>query len=189
MSSSATTWRSAQDVTIDRGALGSTVIGKGTKIDNLVQIAHNVEIGERCLLVAQGGIAGSSKLGNYVVLAGQVGIAGHLKIGNQAIVAAQSGVMNDIPDGGKWLGLSRATGQGFQTPDHRAAAIARTAQTRGGTGKETRREIKTRRRKIIYRASQLFCRSTNQQNDDDDQKNKSRRAAANHKHASQHWSK
>ena len=91
-------------VTIDRGALGSTIIGKGTKIDNLVQIAHNVEIGAGCLLVAQAGIAGSSKLGNYVVLAGQVGIAGHLKIGNQAIVAARAGVMNDIPDGEKWLG-------------------------------------------------------------------------------------
>ncbi len=91
-------------VTIDRGALGSTIIGKGTKIDNLVQIAHNVEIGEGCLLVSQAGIAGSSKLGNYVVLAGQVGIAGHLKIGNQAIVAARAGVMNDIPDGEKWLG-------------------------------------------------------------------------------------
>jgi UDP-3-O-[3-hydroxymyristoyl] glucosamine N-acyltransferase len=91
-------------VTIDRGALGSTVIGKGTKIDNLVQIAHNVEIGEGCLLVSQAGIAGSTKLGNYVVLAGQVGIAGHLKIGNQVIVAARAGVMNDIPDGEKWLG-------------------------------------------------------------------------------------
>jgi UDP-3-O-[3-hydroxymyristoyl] glucosamine N-acyltransferase len=91
-------------VTIDRGALGSTVIGKGAKIDNLVQIAHNVEIGEHCLLVAQTGIAGSSKLGNYVVIAGQVGIAGHLKIGNQATVTAQSGVMNDIPDGEKWFG-------------------------------------------------------------------------------------
>ena len=91
-------------VTIDRGALGSTVIGKGTKIDNLVQIAHNVEIGEHCILVGQAGIAGSSKLGNYVVLAGQVGIAGHLKIGNQVTVAAQSGVMNDIADGEKWFG-------------------------------------------------------------------------------------
>ena len=90
-------------VTIDRGALGSTVIGKGTKIDNLVQIAHNVQIGEGCLLVAQVGIAGSSRLGNYVVLAGQVGIAGHLKIGNQVIVGAKSGVMHDIPDGQKWL--------------------------------------------------------------------------------------
>ncbi|HVU27172.1 MAG TPA: UDP-3-O-(3-hydroxymyristoyl)glucosamine N-acyltransferase [Verrucomicrobiae bacterium] len=91
-------------VTIDRGALGSTIIGKGTKIDNLVQIAHNVEIGEGSLLIAQVGVAGSTKLGKYVVLAGQVGIAGHLKIGNQATVAAQSGVMHNIPDGEKWFG-------------------------------------------------------------------------------------
>jgi len=92
------------NVTIDRGALGSTVIGRGTKIDNLVQVAHNVEVGDYSLLVAQSGIAGSSKLGNYVVLAGQAGIAGHLKIGNQVTLAAQSGVMNDIPDGVKWMG-------------------------------------------------------------------------------------
>jgi UDP-3-O-[3-hydroxymyristoyl] glucosamine N-acyltransferase len=91
------------NVTIDRGALGPTVIGRGTKIDNLVQIAHNVTIGEHCLVVSQAGIAGSSKLGNYVVLAGQVGIAGHLKIGNHVSVAAQSGVMRSIPDGEKWL--------------------------------------------------------------------------------------
>lgn len=92
------------NVTIDRGALGPTVIGKGTKIDNLVQIAHNVQIGENCLLISQVGIAGSTKLGNYVVLAGQVGLAGHLKLGNQVTVAAQSGVMHDIPDGEKWFG-------------------------------------------------------------------------------------
>lgn len=90
-------------VTIDRGALGSTVVGRGTKIDNLVQIAHNVQVGEGCLLVAQVGIAGSSTLGNYVVLAGQVGVAGHLKIGNQVIVGAKSGVMHDIPDGETWM--------------------------------------------------------------------------------------
>ena len=92
------------NVTIDRGALGPTIIGRGTKIDNLVQIAHNVEIGEHCIVIAQVGIAGSSKLGNYVVLAGQVGIGGHLKIGSQATIGAQSGVMTDVPDGGKWLG-------------------------------------------------------------------------------------
>ena len=92
------------NVTIDRGALGSTVIGKGTKIDNLVQIAHNVEIGEHCIVIAQAGISGSTKLGKYVILAGQVGLAGHLKIGNQVTVAAQSGVMHDIPDGEKWFG-------------------------------------------------------------------------------------
>ncbi|HEY1790436.1 MAG TPA: UDP-3-O-(3-hydroxymyristoyl)glucosamine N-acyltransferase [Verrucomicrobiae bacterium] len=90
-------------VTIDRGALGSTIVGRGTKIDNLVQIAHNVQIGEGCLLVSQVGIAGSSKLGNYVVLAGQVGVAGHLKIGNRVIVGAKSGVMEDIPEGETWL--------------------------------------------------------------------------------------
>jgi UDP-3-O-[3-hydroxymyristoyl] glucosamine N-acyltransferase len=92
------------NVTIDRGALGPTTIGKGTKIDNLVQIAHNVSIGEHSLVVAQVGIAGSTKIGHYATLAGQVGIAGHLKIGNNVTVAAQSGVMHDIPDGGKWLG-------------------------------------------------------------------------------------
>ena len=92
------------NTTVDRGAIGATVIGKGTKIDNLVQIAHNVQTGEHCIVVAQVGIAGSTKLGNYVVLGGQVGLAGHLKIGNQVTIAAQSGVMHDIPDGEKWLG-------------------------------------------------------------------------------------
>lgn len=92
------------NVTIDRGALGPTTIGKGTKIDNLVQIAHNVTIGDYSLLVAQVGIAGSTKLGNYVILGGQVGIAGHLKIGNHAIAMAQAGVMRDIPDAEKVVG-------------------------------------------------------------------------------------
>jgi UDP-3-O-[3-hydroxymyristoyl] glucosamine N-acyltransferase len=91
------------NVTIDRGALGPTIIGKGSKIDNLVQIGHNVTLGEHCLIVSQAGIAGSTKLGNYVVLAGQVGLAGHLKIGNRVSVAAQSGVMHNIPDGETWL--------------------------------------------------------------------------------------
>ena len=92
------------NVTIDRGALGPTIIGRGSKIDNLVQVGHNVVLGEHCLLVSQVGIAGSTKLGNYVILAGQVGIAGHLKIGNRVSVAAQSGLMHNIPDGEKWLG-------------------------------------------------------------------------------------
>jgi UDP-3-O-[3-hydroxymyristoyl] glucosamine N-acyltransferase len=92
------------NVTIDRGSLGSTIIGKGTKIDNLVQIGHNVVIGDHCIVVAQVGIAGSTNLGAHVTLAGQVGVAGHLKIGNKVTVEAQSGVMNNIPDGEKWLG-------------------------------------------------------------------------------------
>jgi UDP-3-O-[3-hydroxymyristoyl] glucosamine N-acyltransferase len=91
------------NVAIDRGALGPTIIGKGTKIDNLVQIGHNVTLGEHCILVSQVGIAGSTKLGSYVVLGGQVGLAGHLKIGSRVSVAAQSGVMNNIPDGEKWI--------------------------------------------------------------------------------------
>jgi UDP-3-O-[3-hydroxymyristoyl] glucosamine N-acyltransferase len=92
------------NVAIDRGALGPTIIGKGSKIDNLVQIAHNVIIGEHCLVVSQAGIAGSTKLGNYVILGGQVGLAGHLKIGDHVSVAAQSGVMHSIADGEKWFG-------------------------------------------------------------------------------------
>ncbi len=92
------------NVSIDRGALGPTVIGKGTKIDNLVQIAHNVVIGDGCLVISQVGIAGSTKIGNYTVLAGQAGLAGHLKIGNRVTIAAQSGVMTNIEDGEKVLG-------------------------------------------------------------------------------------
>ncbi|MBN2506069.1 MAG: UDP-3-O-(3-hydroxymyristoyl)glucosamine N-acyltransferase [Verrucomicrobia bacterium] len=93
------------NVTIDRGALGSTIIGKGTKIDNLVMVAHNVVVGEHCILISQVGIAGSTSLGNYVTLAGQVGLAGHLAIGDQATVAAKSGVMHNIPKGEKWFGI------------------------------------------------------------------------------------
>ena len=92
------------NVAIDRGALGSTVIGRGTKIDNLVQIGHNVVIGEHCIIVSQVGIAGSTRVGSYVVLAGQVGLAGHLKIGDHVTISAQSGVMDNIPDGEKWFG-------------------------------------------------------------------------------------
>jgi UDP-3-O-[3-hydroxymyristoyl] glucosamine N-acyltransferase len=102
------------NVTIDRGALGPTVIGKGTKIDNLVQIAHNVEIGEGSLVIAQVGISGSTKLGCYVVLAGQVGIAGHLKIGDRVTVAAQSGVMHNIPAGEKWFGYPAQPDKDFK---------------------------------------------------------------------------
>ena len=92
------------NVTIDRGALGDTIIGEGTKIDNLVQIAHNVVIGKHCIIVAQTGIAGSTTIGDYTVIAGQVGVAGHLKIGSQVTIAAQSGIMRDIPDGQKIFG-------------------------------------------------------------------------------------
>jgi UDP-3-O-[3-hydroxymyristoyl] glucosamine N-acyltransferase len=93
---------------IDRGALGPTVIGQGTKIDNLVHIAHNVVIGRHCLIMGQVGFAGSTHLGDYVVIASQSGIAGHLKLGNQSTVGAKSGVMRDIPDGTTVLGYPAA---------------------------------------------------------------------------------
>jgi UDP-3-O-[3-hydroxymyristoyl] glucosamine N-acyltransferase len=92
------------NVTVDRGALGPTIIGRGSKIDNLVQIGHNVTLGEHCIIVAQAGIAGSTKAGNHRVLGGQSGVAGHLKIGDDVTIGAQSGVMHDIPDGEKWFG-------------------------------------------------------------------------------------
>jgi UDP-3-O-[3-hydroxymyristoyl] glucosamine N-acyltransferase len=84
------------NTTIDRATIGNTKIGKGTKIDNLVQIAHNVEIGENCIICAQVGIAGSTTIGNYVTLAGQAGITGHIKIEDKATVAAQGGVTKNV---------------------------------------------------------------------------------------------
>jgi len=90
---------------IDRGALGATVIGEGTKVDNLVHVAHNVVIGRHCLIMGQVGFAGSTRLGDYVVIASQSGIADHLKLGNQVLIGAKSGVMRDIPDGGRVLGI------------------------------------------------------------------------------------
>lgn len=92
------------NVTVDRGALGSTEIGRGTKIDNLVQIAHNLKVGENCIIVAQSGLAGSTKIGNGTTIAAQVGVAGHLNIGDEVTIMARAGVMNDVPDGEVWLG-------------------------------------------------------------------------------------
>ena len=92
------------NTTIDRGANRDTVIGEGTKIDNLVQIAHNVTIGRHCVIVSQAGIAGSTSLADFAVLGGQVGLAGHIKIGMGAQIAGQSGVMSDVPPGQKYGG-------------------------------------------------------------------------------------
>jgi UDP-3-O-[3-hydroxymyristoyl] glucosamine N-acyltransferase len=92
------------NTTIDRGSIDDTVIGNGTKIDNLVHIAHNVRIGEKCLLMAQVGVAGSVIVGDGAILAGQAGISGHLAIGAGARVAAQAGVFGDIPAGESWSG-------------------------------------------------------------------------------------
>lgn len=86
------------NTTIDRAGMGDTIIGQGSRIDNLVMIGHGVELGRGCVLVAQVGIAGSTKFGDYAVAAGQAGIAGHLKIGKGAKIAARAGLMRDVED-------------------------------------------------------------------------------------------
>jgi len=86
------------NTTIDRATLGSTIIRKGVKLDNLIQIAHNVEIGENTVIAAQSGVAGSTKIGKNCMIGGQVGIIGHLTIGNNVKIAAQSGIGNNIED-------------------------------------------------------------------------------------------
>jgi UDP-3-O-[3-hydroxymyristoyl] glucosamine N-acyltransferase len=110
------------NTTVDRGSVGATRIGPGTKIDNLVQVGHNVRIGARCVIMAQVGLAGSTLIGDDVMLAGQAGLAGHLRVGDGARVAAQSGVIGDVAAG--------ATVSGYPARDHRSvlrqsAALAR----------------------------------------------------------------
>ncbi|WP_018262668.1 UDP-3-O-(3-hydroxymyristoyl)glucosamine N-acyltransferase [Methylobacterium sp. WSM2598] len=92
------------NTTIDRGASRDTIVGEGTKIDNLVQIAHNVVIGRHCVIVAQVGISGSTTLEDYVVLGGQVGVVGHLRIGMGAQIAGSSNINKDVPPGARWGG-------------------------------------------------------------------------------------
>ena len=92
------------NTTVDRARFGRTVIGTGTKIDNLVQIAHNVQIGAHSIICSQVGISGSTRVGSYVTLAGQVGLAGHLEIGDKAILGAQSGVSKNVPPGSLLIG-------------------------------------------------------------------------------------
>ena len=89
---------------VDRGTLGDTLIGRGTVIDNLVQIAHNVRIGHHCVLAAQVGIAGSAEIGDNVMIGGQAAIIDHMKIGSNARIAGRSGVMRDVPEGETWGG-------------------------------------------------------------------------------------
>lgn len=86
-------------VTVDRGVLGPTRIGAGTKVDNQVQVAHNVQVGEHCLLVSQSGISGSTKIGRYVTLAGKVGVVGHIEIGEKSVVGGNSVVAKSLPPG------------------------------------------------------------------------------------------
>ena len=92
------------NTTIDRGSIDDTVVGAGTKIDNLVQIAHNVTVGKLCLIMSQVGVAGSTRVGDGCILAGQAGVGGHLQIGDRAQIGGQSGVFGDVPAGETWSG-------------------------------------------------------------------------------------
>ena len=98
------------NTTIDRATLGSTIIHKGAKLDNLIQVAHNVEIGENTVIAAQSGIAGSTKIGKNCMIAGQVGIVGHLIIGDNVKIGAQSGIEHNIKDGMMYLGTPALEG-------------------------------------------------------------------------------
>ena len=93
------------NTTIDRARFGRTHIGEGTKIDNLVMLAHNVQVGPHCLIVAQAGISGSTRLGKYVTIAGQAGIVGHVTLGDRVVVAAKSGASKDTPPGTVLFGM------------------------------------------------------------------------------------
>jgi UDP-3-O-[3-hydroxymyristoyl] glucosamine N-acyltransferase len=113
------------NTTLDRGSIDDTMVGDGTKIDNLVQIGHNVQIGSRCLIMAQVGIAGSARIGDGCVLAGQAGLGGHISIGAGARIGGQSGVFGNVPAGQVWSGYParphreslRATGALFKLAD------------------------------------------------------------------------
>jgi UDP-3-O-[3-hydroxymyristoyl] glucosamine N-acyltransferase len=116
---------------IDRGAVRDTVIGEGTKIDNLVQVGHNVSIGRHCVLVAQAGIAGSSVVGDFVVLGARVGVNTNVTIGEGAQIAATSNVNGDVPAGARWGGTpAKPLRQWFRE----MTLLARMASEKGGTG-------------------------------------------------------
>ncbi len=119
---------------LDRARFGRTIIGEGSKIDNLVQIAHNVKIGKHCLVVAQSGIAGSSKLGDYVTIAAQAGVAGHLDLADQAILAAQGGLLKNITNPGVYMGTPARP---MKAEQRKMATVARLPKMR-----EELRELK-----------------------------------------------
>lgn len=118
------------NTTIDRGALADTVVGEGTKIDNLVQVGHNVQIGRNCIIVSQVGLSGSVTVKDFAVIGGGVGVAPHVTIGRGTRVAAMAGVMNDLEDGKSYAGTPARPARTFF---REVATLAKMAQVRKGT--------------------------------------------------------
>ena len=119
------------NTTIDRGSTRDTIIGAGSRLDNLVQIGHNVRLGRCCVIVAQVGIAGSTVLEDFVQVGGQAAMAGHVHIGQGAQIGAQAGVISDVPRGCDAAGQSGAATQGILPPGRGAAAHGPAAQMTG----------------------------------------------------------
>jgi UDP-3-O-[3-hydroxymyristoyl] glucosamine N-acyltransferase len=124
------------NTTIDRGAIRDTVIGEGTKIDNLVQIAHNVEIGRHCVLAAHTGISGSCTIGDYVMMGGRVGLADNITVGSGAMIGAAAGVMTDIPAGEKWVGVPAMPMKEFFKGVAAVRKLARAGEAKNPGGEE-----------------------------------------------------
>ncbi|MGO9741806.1 MAG: UDP-3-O-(3-hydroxymyristoyl)glucosamine N-acyltransferase [Roseiarcus sp.] len=114
--------------TIDRGANRDTIVGEGTKIDNLVMIGHNVVVGRHCVLVSQSGVSGSCVIEDFVAIGGQAGLAGHLHVGMGAQIAASAGVMHDVPAGERWAGTPAQSARAFF---REVAAVKKLGRTRG----------------------------------------------------------
>lgn len=101
------------NTTIDRATMGTTTVARGTKLDNLIQVAHNSAIGQNTVIAAQTGIAGSTKIGNNCMIGGQVGFAGHITVGNCVVIGAQSGIPNDVADNSRLMGYPAIDGRDF----------------------------------------------------------------------------
>ena len=137
------TSRSAPAPPIDRGGMRDTVIGEGTKIDNLVQIGHNVVIGRHCIIVAQSGLSGSVTIEDFVMLGGQVGVAPHITVGKGARLAARAGVITDIPAGQDYRRPSCDPAPPMAAPADRAGKAAnekpgKDSRDRSGADAQTR---------------------------------------------------